>query len=85
MTPENDIDWRERALRAETDLAEVRRERARLWEELHALRALDRREEHYFRLYRSLEDSLSWKLTKPLRSGKRQAGKVKRLLDERGR
>jgi hypothetical protein len=83
MTPEQDIDWRERALRAEADLADVRSERARLWEELNQLRASDRREDHFYRLYRSLEDSWSWKLTKPLRSGKRHAGRVKRLLDER--
>ena len=85
MTPDDGIDWHGRAPSAEAELADVRSERARLWEELHELRAQDRREEHYYRLYRSLEDSLSWKLTKPLRSGKRQAGKVKRLLDERGR
>ena len=76
-------DWSERALRAEARLAEVLEERARLWEELHALRA-ERSEERYFQqLYRALESSVSWKVTRPLRSAKVLAAKFRRLRDRR--
>jgi hypothetical protein len=81
VTDSQELDWSKRALSAEARLEEVLAERARLWEELHELRAREREEEHFFRLYRALEGSISWKLTKPLRSAKTFAGKVKRARE----
>ena len=75
------VDWSARALQAEARLEEALAERARLWEELHLLRAREREEEHFYRLYRSLEGSVSWKLTKPLRSAKALAARVKRARE----
>ena len=80
-----DTDWRARALAAEAALADARAERARLWEELHALRARDREAEYFRELYTALEASVSWRLTRPLRLGKEYAGKAVRRLKGPGR
>lgn len=60
-----------------------RREQARLWEELHRLRAERREVEYYENLARQLQSSISWRVTAPLRSGKTLAVKVRRKLAER--
>ena len=60
-----------------------RQERARLWEELHRLRAERREVEYYEELTRQLQSSVSWRVTAPLRSGKTLAVKVRRKLSER--
>ena len=80
-----DTDWRARALAAEAALAEARAERARLWQELHALRARERDEDYYRRLHTELERSLSWRLTRPLRAGKAYAEEARRRLKDPGR
>ena len=80
-TPETD--WSARALRAEARLEEVLAERARLWAEVHELRAQRADEAYFQKLYLALEGSLSWKLTKPLRSAKVLAAKVERLRERR--
>ena len=64
--------------------AEVDRlERARLWEELHRLRAEHREVEYHEKLTRQMQSSVSWRITAPLRSGKTLAVKVRRKLSER--
>lgn len=76
-------DWEQRARAAEARVEELAAERARLWEELHTLRAERREVERYEATTRYIEQSLSWRVTRPLRDGKRLAGKVRRKLDER--
>lgn len=83
--PDTDIDWRSRAIAAEECVAELRRERARLWEQLHQERAREREEEHFYRLYRDLEASLSWRLTRPLRMTASYVRKAKELLEDRAK
>lgn len=58
-------------------------ERARLWEELHRLRAERREVEYYERLAAQMQSSVSWRITTPLRSGKGALAKVRRKLAER--
>jgi hypothetical protein len=58
-------------------------ENARLWQELHRLRAERREVEYYERLAAQLQTSLSWRITTPLRSGKALAARVRRRLAER--
>lgn len=60
-----------------------RQERARLWEELHRLRAERREVEYYEKLAGQMQSSISWRVTAPLRSGKTLAVKVRRKLSER--
>ena len=72
--------WRERALTAEEALADLRRERARLWEEVNRLRAAANERDYEHDLRTALEASVSWRMTRPLRSGKTLAEKVKRRL-----
>jgi hypothetical protein len=61
---------------------ELRAENARLWEEVHRLRA-ERQEVDYFRrLALQMEGSVSWKITTPLREAKRVGMIVRRKLDE---
>jgi hypothetical protein len=67
----------------ETALAEAREERARLWEEVQRLRAERREVEYYERLATHMQGSVSWKITSPLRTGKRISGRVRRKLEER--
>ena len=76
-------DWEARARAAEARAAELAEERARLWDEVHRLRAERRSVEHYQQVAGYMENSASWKLTKPLREIKRVAMKVRKLLDER--
>lgn len=80
---ETDTDWRRRALAAEASLAELRRERARLWDELHRERARGREDDYFYRLYQDLEASISWRLTRPLRLTAKYARKARKLLEER--
>ena len=51
-------------------LEEALRERARLWEQLHEQRALEREVEDLRRKVARMEGSLSWRITKPLRVAK---------------
>ena len=75
----------ERLAAAEAALAEAREERARLWEEVHRLRAERREVEYYERLATQMQTSVSWRITTPLRAGKVLAAKVRRLQEERER
>ncbi len=58
-------------------------ERARLWEEVHRLRAERREVEYYERLAAQMTASVSWRITAPLRSGKGALAKARRKLAER--
>lgn len=78
-----EADWEARARAAEARVEELGAERARLWDEVHRLRAERREVEHYEAAARYMEDSLSWKLTRPLRDGKALAAKVRFKLAER--
>jgi hypothetical protein len=62
---------------------ELAAERARLWQEVHRLRAERRSVEYYKAAAGYMEDSASWRLTKPLRDVKRLVVKIRRKLDER--
>jgi hypothetical protein len=62
---------------------ELLAERARLWEELHRLRAERREVEHYRKQAEYVTNSLSWRITSPLRIGKQLKTRVQRKLDER--
>ena len=64
-------------------LDEALAENARLWQEVHRLRAERREVAYYERLAKQLETSLSWRVTTPLRSGKTFAAKVRRKLEAR--
>jgi poly-gamma-glutamate capsule biosynthesis protein CapA/YwtB (metallophosphatase superfamily) len=55
----------------ERALEEALRERARLWEQLHEQRALEREADHLRSKVARMENSRSGRLTKPLRSAKR--------------
>jgi hypothetical protein len=79
----NDQDLETRLHRAEAALAEALEERGRLWQELQAVRAEQADNEHFYRKYQALEASLSWRLTKPLRSAKALTRALKRAR-ERG-
>jgi hypothetical protein len=76
-------DWERRAKAAEARVEELSEERARLWDELHLLRAERRQIEHYEAKARYVEQSLSWKVTRPLRDSKALAHKVRTKLSER--
>ena len=65
-------------------LQELLEERARLWEELHRLRAERREVAYYEALATKMQTSVSWRITAPLRAGKTLAGKVRRKLSSRG-
>jgi hypothetical protein len=77
-------DLEQRLHTAEEALAEAREERARLWEEVHRLRAERREVEYYEQLATKMQTSVSWRLTAPLRSFKTLSIRVRRKLDERG-
>jgi hypothetical protein len=66
----------------ERELEELRRERARLWEQLHEQRAAEREVERLEAKIARMESSLSWRITKPLRDIKTQWHKVKRRLSQ---
>ncbi len=81
--PDTSTDWRARAEAAETRLAELRADNARLWDEVSRLKA-ERREVEYFERHAAhMEGSLSWQITAPLRQAKTLAILVRRKLDER--
>jgi hypothetical protein len=80
---ETRTDWRERAEAAEARVAELAEERARLWDENLRLRAERREVEYYERLAKSMQGSISWQVTSPLRSGKSFSAKVRRKLEQR--
>jgi hypothetical protein len=63
-------DPEQRAQEAEAALQEALAERNRLWEELNRLKAGQREEDHYRFKYEQLVDSVSWKVTRPLRTAK---------------
>jgi hypothetical protein len=77
-------DLEQRLHTAEEALAEAREERARLWEEVHRLRAERREVEYYEQLATKMQTSVSWRITAPLRSFKTLWVRVRRKLDERG-
>ena len=74
-------DWEARARTAEARVEELAAERARLWEELHQLRAKERQIDHYQERAEYMEGTASWKLTWPLREVKRLYVKARRLLE----
>jgi hypothetical protein len=65
----------------ETELDQLRRERARLWEQLHEQRAAEREVEELQAKIARMESSLSWRITRPLRDVKTQWHKLKRRLN----
>jgi hypothetical protein len=73
----------DRLREAEAALAELREERARLWQEVHRLRAERREVEYYERLATQMSTSVSWRITAPLRAAKVLSAKVRRKLEER--
>jgi hypothetical protein len=77
-------DVEQRLRTAEDALAEALAERARLWEEVHRLRAERREVEYYERRAMQMQTSVSWRLTVPLRIFKTLWVRVRRKLDERG-
>jgi hypothetical protein len=76
----SETDWRQRAETAEARVAELAAERARLWEEVQRLRAQEREAQYLERRMAQMEQSLSWRITTPLRAGKTLAVKVRRRL-----
>jgi hypothetical protein len=80
---ETTTDWQARAEAAEARVAELSAERARLWEENNRLRAEQREVQYYERLATSMQGSISWQVTAPLRSGKALSGKLRRKLEQR--
>ncbi len=76
-------DWRRRAQAAEARVEELAAERARLWDEVHRLRAERREVEYYEQLATKMQTSVSWRITAPLRAGKVLAAKVRKQLEER--
>ena len=80
----SEIDWEERAHRAEEALEEALRERNELWRDLHRGVALERELEHCRELNMQFESSLSWRITAPLRVAKRLShgaeGRARALL-----
>jgi hypothetical protein len=80
--PTTETDWEARARTAEARVQELTAERARLWEELHQLRAQDREAEHYRALARYMENTASWRVTWPLRAFKTLYIKVRRTLED---
>jgi hypothetical protein len=65
-----------------SELEDLRAENARLWEEVHRLRAERQEEEYFRRLALQMEGSVSWKLTSPLREAKRVAMIARKRLDQ---
>ena len=69
--------------RASARVEELLAERARLWDEVHRLRAERREVEHYRQQAEYVTSSLSWRVTAPLRVGKQLKVKLQRKLEER--
>ncbi len=61
-------------------IAELTAEQARLWEENQRLKAQQRAIEEYERRVGYVESSLSWRITAPLRAGKRVAGTLRWIV-----
>jgi hypothetical protein len=61
-------------------IAELTAETARLWEENQRLKAERRAIEEYERRVGYVESSLSWRITKPLRSGKKVVGLLRWIV-----
>jgi hypothetical protein len=80
---ETQTGWQARAAAAEARVAELTAERARLWEENNHLRAERREVEYFEQLARSMQGSVSWQITAPLRTGKALSGKIRRKLEQR--
>jgi hypothetical protein len=76
-------DWQARAEAAEARVEELAAERARLWEENNRLRAEQREVQYYEQLATSMQGSVSWQITAPLRVGKALSGKIRRKLEQR--
>ena len=76
-------DLEQRLRTTEDALAEALAERARLWEEVHRLRAERREVEYYERLAEQMRTSVSWRITAPLRIFKTLWIRVRRKLGER--
>ena len=68
----------------ETRNRELAAENARLWQENNRLRAARAEEDYHQRLVSTMETSLSWQITAPLRAAKTLYVKVRRRLDETG-
>ena len=64
----------------ERRLEETLRERARLWEQLHDQKALEREVEDLRAKVMQMETSLSWRITKPLRVAKLAWWRLNRRL-----
>jgi hypothetical protein len=63
-------DPEQRTQAAEAALQEALAERKRLWDELNRLKAAQCEEKHYRFMYEQVVSSVSWKLTRPLRTMK---------------
>jgi hypothetical protein len=81
--PTTATDWEARARTAEARVEELAAERARLWDELHRLRAERRSVEHYQAVADYMEQSASWRVTRPLREAKALMMLVRKKLAER--
>jgi hypothetical protein len=68
---------------AEARLQELLDERARLWEELHRLRAERREVAYYEALAVKMQSSVSWRVTAPLRAAKTLAAKIRKHRSRR--
>jgi uncharacterized protein (DUF3084 family) len=75
--------WEARARTAEARVEELASERARLWEELQTLRAERAAVDHYQATVRKMEETASWRVTRPLRFAKRVLHKLRELIAER--
>jgi hypothetical protein len=79
----------QRAQAAEAALEEALAERNRLWEELNRVKAEQRIEDHFRFMYERVVGSASWRLTRPLRTGKwlvrELPGRARRMLSSRPR
>ena len=71
--------------RASARVDELLAERARLWEEVHRLRAERQEVEHYRQQADYVTSPLSWRVTAPLRAGKPLKTKLQRKPHERRR
>jgi hypothetical protein len=72
-----------RLRRAEAALEETFTERNRLWHEVHRRAAVDEELEHYRSAVHQLHTSLSWRITRPLRTSRwfvRQSPELYRRL-----
>ena len=70
---------------ARAALEEALVERNQLWEELHRRADVESELEHYKSAVAAMERSLSWRLTAPLRIGKRLAFEAKSIAGLAGR